>query len=41
MESIEKLKLLKERKEELKKQLEKINDKSNHKKMIINYLDEN
>ena len=40
-ESLEKLKILKERKEELKKQLEKINDKSNHKKMIINYIDEN
>ena len=40
-ESLEKLQKLKERKEELKKQLEKIRDKSNHKKMIINYLDEN
>jgi hypothetical protein len=40
-ESLEKLKKLKERKEELKKQLEKIKDKSNHKKMIINYIDEN
>ena len=40
-ESLEKLQKLKERKEELKKQLEKIRDKSNHKKMIINYLEEN
>ncbi len=40
-ESLEKLQKLKERKEELKKQLETIRDKSNHKKMIINYLDEN
>jgi hypothetical protein len=40
-ESFEKLKLLKERKEELKKQLDKIRDKSNHKKMIIKYLEEN
>ena len=40
-ESFEKLKLLKERKEELKRQLVKIRDKSNHKKMIIKYLEEN
>lgn len=40
-ESLEKLKILKVRKDELKKQLEKIRDKSNHKKMIIKYLDEN
>ena len=40
-ESLEKLKILKERKDELKKLLEKIRDKSNHKKLIINYLDEN
>ena len=40
-ESFEKLKSLRERKEELKRQLEKIEDKSNHKKMIIKYLDEN
>lgn len=40
-ESLEKLKVLKDRKEELMKKLEKIRDKSNHKKMIIKYLDEN
>ena len=39
--SFEKLKLLKKRKEELKRKLEKVKDKSNHKKMIIKYLDEN
>ena len=40
-ESFDKFKLLEERKKELKKQLGKINDKSNHKKMIIKYLEEN
>ena len=40
-ESFDKLKLLKERKDELKKKLEKIEDKSNQKKILINYLDEN
>ena len=40
-ESFEKLKLLKQRKEELKRRLGKITDKSNHKKMIIKYLEEN
>lgn len=40
-ESYKKLKILKERKEELKIQLDRIKDRSNHKKMIIKYLDEN
>ena len=40
-ESFDKLKLLKERKDELKKQLEKIEDKNNQNKILINYLDEN
>lgn len=40
-DSYNKLKLLEERKKELKKKLGNITDKSNHKKMIIKYLEEN
>ena len=40
IDPIEKLKILKEKKEELQKQLMKVNDKSNQRKMIIKYLEE-
>lgn len=40
-EPYKKLEILKKRKEELKVQLDRIKDRSNHKKMIIKYLDEN
>ena len=40
IDPIEKLRMLKEKKEELQKQLMKVNDKSNQRKMIIKYLEE-
>ena len=40
IDPVEKLRILKEKKEELQKQLMKVNDKSNQRKMIIKYLED-